>query len=94
MTLTIGQQLNGSDVNFKFFGQPDWGTEFKGSGGNYCITTDNPYLGVGTGNSGNGHDDGNLFVLDGVTLNAGETYVITVDLTAGCANAKMSVVKK
>lgn len=93
VTLTVGKQLKaGNSCNIKFYGQAGWGTEFKGSeGAEYRLTTDNPYIGVG---DGNGHDDGNLYLKDGVTLNEGETYVFTIDLTAGVANGILSVEKK
>lgn len=92
VTLTVGKQLKaGTKFNIKFFGQAGWGTEFKGSSGDYVLTTDNPYIGVG---DGNGHDDGNLYLKDGVELKDGETYVFTIDLTEGCANGKLTVEKK
>lgn len=93
VTLTVGKQLKaGTSFNIKFFGQPAWGTEFKGSeGAEYRLTTDNPYIGVG---DGNGHDNGNLYLKDGVELKDGETYVFTIDLTAGCANGILTVEKK
>ncbi|MGM9704459.1 MAG: DUF5121 domain-containing protein [Prevotella sp.] len=90
ITLTVGEQLSASDVNFKFFGQPDWGTEFKGDGSDHSLTCDSEVFGVG---DGNGHDNGNVYLKDGVTLKDGDTYVFTVDLTAGCANGKLSVKK-
>lgn len=90
ITLTVGQQLSASDVNFKFFGQPDWGTEFKGDGSDHSITCDSELFGVG---DGNGHDNGNIYLKEGALLNDGDTYVFTVDLTAGCANGKL-IVKK
>lgn len=93
VTFTVGKQLKaGTGFNIKFFGQAGWGTEFKGSEGNdYMLTTDNPYIGVG---DGNGHDDGNLYLKDGVELKDGETYVLTIDLSAGCNNGVLYVEKK
>lgn len=91
ITLTVGEQLSATDVNFKFFGQPNWGTEFKGNGGEYCMTSDSEIFGVGDGNGG--HDNGNIYLKDGAVLNDGETYIFTVDLTAGCANGKLTVKK-
>ena len=55
------------------------------------LTTDNPYIGVG---DGKGHDDGNLYLKDGVELKDGETYVLTIDLSAGCNNGVLYVEKK
>lgn len=101
VTLTVGKQLDGSKdekgnpkFNIKFFGQPAWGTEFKGAGdAEYKLTTDNPYIGIGVGGD-TGHDDGNLYLKDGVELKDGETYVFTIDLTAGCGNGVLNVEKK
>ena len=90
ISLTVGKQLSVTDVNFKFFGQPNWGTEFKGDGSDHSLTCDSEIFGVG---DGNGHDNGNIYLKDGVTLNEGDTYIFTVDLTAGCANGKL-IVKK
>lgn len=92
ITLTVGEQLDPNNVNFKFFGQPNWGTEFKGSGGSYCLTSTSDIFCVGNGTDG--HDDGNIYIADGVTLTDGNTYVLTVDLTNGPANAVLSAVKK
>ncbi len=90
ITLTVGQQLSATDVNFKFFGQPNWGTEFKGDGSDHSLTCNSEIFGMG---DGNGHDNGNIYLKDGAVLNDGDTYVFTVDLTAGCANGKL-IVKK
>jgi hypothetical protein len=37
ITLTVGKQLkaDGKEINFKFFGQPDWGIEFKGTAADF-----------------------------------------------------------
>lgn len=91
ITLTIGKQLRATDVNFKFFGQSDWGIEFKGKDSNYCISTDSEILGIG---DGNGHDNGNIYLKEGVELQDGDIYVLTVDLTAGVDKAVMRVEKK
>lgn len=91
ITLTVGKQLRASDVNFKFFGQADWGTEFHGKDGDYILTTDSEIFGVG---DGNGHDNGNIYLKDGVILEDGDTYVLTVDLTQGTSAGTLSVEKK
>lgn len=90
ITLTVGEQLSATDVNFKFFGQPNWGTEFKGQGGDYHLDCDNEWFRVNAADS----DNGNVFVKDGVTLNDGDTFVFTVDLTGGVANGVLTVEKK
>ena len=92
ITLTVGDQLSATDVNFKFFGQPDWGNEFKGDGSsNYNLTCNDNTFGVG---DGNGHDNGNIYLKDGATLTPGDTYVFTIDLTNGCANGVLTITKK
>ena len=90
ITLTVGKQLSATDVNFKFFGQPNWGTEFKGDGSNYSLVCNSDVFGVG---DGNGHDNGNIYLKDGATLNDGDTYIFTVDLTGGTKNAPLTVKK-
>lgn len=98
ITLTIGKQLqaDGSNLNFKFFGQAGWGIEFKGSGGTYYLTTDSNIFAVGDGTTEyqGGHDDGNIYLRPGVTLTDGDTYVFTVDLTEGTDKGKLIVEKK
>lgn len=98
ITLIIGKQLqaDGSNLNFKFFGQAGWGIEFKGSGGTYYLTTDSNIFAVGDGTTEyqGGHDDGNIYLRPGVTLTDGDTYVFTVDLTAGTDKGKLIVEKK
>ena len=90
ITLTVGQQLSATDVNFKYFGQPNWGTEFGGNGGDHNLTCNSDIFGVG---DGNGHDNGNIYLKDGAVLNEGDTYIFTVDLTGGCANGVLTVKK-
>ena len=87
VTFTIGQQLKGGNsTNFKFFGQAGWGIEFKDAG-DYVLTTDNPWFIVNAG-------DGNIHLGDGVQLVNGETYVLTIDLTAGVKAGVLKVEKK
>ena len=90
VTLTVGQQLSTGDINFKFFGQPTWGTEFNGLGGDYHLDTDNEWFRVNAADS----DNGNIFLKDGATLNDGDTYVFTIDLTGGVSNGVLTVDKK
>ena len=44
ITLTVGQQLAATGINFKFFGQPTWGIEFNGQGGDYHLDSDNDWF--------------------------------------------------
>lgn len=90
ITLTVGQQLSATGINFKFFGQPSWGTEFNGQGGAYHLESDNPWFRVNAADS----DNGNVFLKDDATLTDGETYVFTIDLTSGVANGVLTVEKK
>lgn len=92
LTLTIGQQQKAGGINFKFFGQDGWGIEFHGSDDTYHISTTSDIVGIGTGS--NGHDNGNLYLLDNNSMKDGETYVFTVDLTNGVSNGILTVVKK
>ena len=89
VTLTVGKQLRATGVDFKFFGQADWGIEFKGKDNSHLISTESEVFGIG-----NGHDNGNVYLKDGVELKDGETYVLTVDLTAGVDKAVLKVEKK
>ena len=90
ITLTVGKQLSATDVNFKFFGQPNWGTEFKGDGSNYSLVCNSDVFGVG---DGNGHDNGNIYLKEGASLTEGDTYIFTVDLTGGTKNAPLTIKK-
>ncbi len=93
VTFTVGKQFKaGNSVNFKFFGQAGWGTEFKGTSADYYLTTDNSTFLIGTG--ANGHDNGNIYLQEGLTLVDGETYVFTIDCRKGVAPATLSVQKK
>lgn len=91
VTLTVGKQLRATGVDFKFFGQANWGIEFKGKDNSHLISTESEIFGIG---DGNGHDNGNVYLKDGVELKDGETYVLTVDLTAGVDKAVLKVEKK
>lgn len=82
VTVVGGLNIDVNNIDFKFFGQDDWGVELKGS----MLTSESPLIGVGMGKEVNGHDDGNLFLKDGVVLEINTIYVITVDLTGGIDN--------
>ena len=81
--VTCGIEMWDNWCNYKFFGQPNWGIEFK-PGTEYSITSDNEYLQVG-------ESDGNIsfkgvFVWD-------QTYTITIDFTNGLSAGVMTVVE-
>lgn len=86
ITLVGGKTVRLNSINFKFYGQAmGWGNELKHD----RLTSDNPYIGVGDGK--NGHDDGNLFLQDGVSLMDNMIYVFRVDMTNGVSNAVLSM---
>lgn len=85
VTLVGGKTVSVDNINFKFFGQMGWGVELTG---NDLVSKSN-LIGVGTGD--NGHDNGNLFLEDGVVLQDNGIYVLTVDLTQGIHDAVMTV---
>lgn len=87
MTVVGGKTVAVDAINFKFFGQMGWGVELTGAD----LVSKSSLIGVGTGADGNGHDNGNLFLEDGVKLQDNGVYVITVDLTQGIHDAVMTV---
>ena len=87
VTLIAGESINAAEINFKFFHQKDWGGEFSSS----TLTTGSDIVFIGNGT--NGSDNGNLGLVSGTTLEAGATYVFTVDLSAGIDKGVLRVVK-
>ncbi len=85
MTVVGGKTVAVDAINFKFFGQMGWGVELTGAD----LVSKSSLIGVGTGD--NGHDNGNLFLEDGVVLQDNGVYVITLDLTQGIHDAIMTV---
>lgn len=85
ITLVGGETVNTRATNFKFFGQMGWGIELTGAD----LTSTSDLIQVGTGT--NGHDNGNLFLTPGKTLENGGIYVFTVDLTQGIHDAILTV---
>ena len=88
LTLVGGESVTTDAINFKFFHQKDWGGEFDSP--DLTTTSDLVFVGNGT----NGRDDGNLGLIDGVTLEDGATYVFVVDVSAGNDKAVLTVTKK
>ena len=80
ITLRVGRELSPSDVNFKFFLQRGWGSEFT-SAGSHRIYLSSTLFALGTGS--NGHDDGNIYLRSGQTLHEGDAYRFTVSCIAG-----------
>jgi hypothetical protein len=87
VTLVAGESVNADEINFKFFHQKNWGGEFSSS----TLTTGSDIVFIGNGT--NGRDDGNLGLISGTTLEAGATYVFTVDLSAGIDKGVLRVLK-
>lgn len=85
ITVVGGKTVAVDNINFKFFGQMGWGVELTGDD----LISRSDLVGVGTGS--NGHDSGNLFLMDGVVLQDNGVYVFTVDLTQGINDAVLTV---
>ncbi len=73
ITLVAGVNILTTAVNFKFYSAKGWDGEF----GSANLSTDSDLLYVNDGDS----DNGNIFMNDGVTLEMGGIYKITLDLT-------------
>lgn len=73
LTVVGGEQITTDAVNFKFYGGKGWANEYKGD----RISTDSDLVLVNNGDS----DSGNVWLKEGITLEEGATYVITVDMT-------------
>ena len=80
VTVVGGLTIDINSVNFKFFGQDDWGIELTSD----KLTSQSDLFGVGDGTD---HDNGNIYLKEGVTLEPNAIYVITLDLTGGLDNA-------
>lgn len=88
ITVVAGTTVTADNINFKFFHQKGWGGEFT----NAALSTTSDLIFVGDGS--NGRDPGNLGITEGQTLEAGATYVLTLDLTGGNDQAVLTVEKK
>lgn len=88
VTVVAGTTVKTDNINFKFFHQKNWGGEFKHT--ELSSNSDIVFVGDGT----NGRDSGNLGLVAGKQLEAGKTYVFTVDLSQGNNVAKLEVVRK
>lgn len=85
ITLVAGQQITADGVNFKFYGGKNWANEYQGD----RMSTDSDLFVVNSGSN----DNGNVWLAEGVTLEEGATYVITVDMSDP-DHAVMHAVKK
>lgn len=87
LTLVGGKTVKTTSTNFKFYGDAmSWGNEFKHD----RLTSASNLIGVG---DGDGHD-GNLYLLDGVTLKDNVIYVFRVDFTAGVDKGVLTVTEE
>ncbi|MDR2065704.1 MAG: DUF5125 domain-containing protein [Prevotellaceae bacterium] len=100
ITLVAEETVNAESINFKFFYQNNW-SDAEGivDGGEYkhtTLTTDSDIVFVGDGATpdynGDNRDSGNLGLLQ--ALEAGATYVFTVDVSAGRDAAVLTVTKQ
>ena len=91
ITLVAGTSVGTDAVNFKFYGGAhSWNDEFKHD----RLTTTSDLVGIGTGEvdeTGEKHDDGNLYIRPGKALEEGKTYLFTIDVTAGSDKAVLTV---
>lgn len=85
VTLVAGKNVTADSINFKFFYQRDWGSEFKSE----TLTTTSDIVFVGDGK--NGRDSGNLGIIEGKELTVGKSYQFTIDVTAGLDKAVLTV---
>lgn len=94
ITLVAGQTIKSDNINFKFFHQKGWGGEFN----NTTLTTNSDLIFVGAkeepGPGDEVRDPGNLGLLKGKKLEAGATYVFTIDVSEGNDKAVLTVEKK
>lgn len=85
-TFTLGETLSRKFVNFKFFCQNGFKnadgveTAFVGTNGDYLLSSDSPFLGIGTGS--NGHDNGNVYLKVPFPADA-DKLTVTLDCTRG-----------
>ncbi|WP_352422532.1 DUF5125 domain-containing protein [Proteiniphilum sp.] len=91
MTVVGGETISTEDINFKFFHQKGWGGEFS----NETLTTKSDLVFVGAkedpGPGNSVRDPGNLGLYKGKKLKEGNTYLFTVDVSAGIDKAVLTV---
>lgn len=88
VTVVAGTTITAKEINFKFFHQNNWGGEF----GSTTLSTESDLIFVGDGK--NGRDSGNLGIVEGKELEAGATYVFTIDVSVGIDKGVLTVTKK
>lgn len=88
ITVVAGKTLKADNINFKFYHQKGWGSEFS----NTMLTTTSDLIFIG--DKTNGRDPGNLGLYEGKTFKENTTYIFTLDLTDGNDKAVLSVTEK
>lgn len=86
---SIGQRFRYDYIGCKFFYQNNWGEELSKNKRLTVVESSKALIKV----IDEGNDDGNIVLADGVTLEEGATYVLTVDLTAGNDKGTVSLEK-
>ncbi|MDE7188859.1 MAG: DUF5121 domain-containing protein, partial [Muribaculaceae bacterium] len=79
----VGDRFRVDYLDFKFFHQNGWGGEFSGDSSLKLIGTASDFI----------KGDGNFNLADDVTLETGETYRITIDLSEGVSAGTINMVK-
>ena len=83
ITFVAGDQIKTGSLNVKLFHQKGWGGEF--GGGSYAsVDSDLVYA---------GESDGNIHLKEGVSLDLGGIYRLTLDLTGGVSAAVLKFAK-
>ena len=83
ITFIAGDQIKTGSLNVKLFHQKGWGGEF--GGGSYAsVDSDLVYA---------GESDGNIHLKEGVALDLGGIYRLTLDLTGGVSAAVLKFAK-
>lgn len=83
MDLTCDIEMWDNWCNFKFFGQPGWGIEFKPYEEYSLVAEEGSYLYVNGQTEGDEGDYGNIKFADGMSFTKGEPVYIVLDFTAG-----------
>ena len=86
---SIGQRFRYDYIGCKFFYQNNWGGKISKNNRLTVVESSKALIKV----IDEGNDDGNIVLADGVTLEEGATYVLTVDLTAGNDKGTVSLEK-
>lgn len=90
LTVETGVNVNTNSINFKFFYQKGWESEFTSE----TLSTTSDIIFVGLGDDINGRGDGNLGISPGKTLSKDKQYVFTLDLSAGNDKAILTLTEK